>query len=201
MDEFSFRGMPLAFRDDATPNLQPRDHIRPTNDAAILRPLSAGNPAAGLELVEIRWWLIPFFHKQGIKDWKAMCTNARAETAATTAAFKESYERRRCLVPANHYFEWTGDKGDKQMWKFTKTGVDLFCFAGLWDRATTTDGVIDSFTILTCAAGPDCAPFHARQPVLLQPDEWAQWLDLTRDAMPLLISRAAGAIEVEQATA
>ena len=201
MDEFSLRGMPLAFKPGTTPNLQPRDHIRPTDTAPILRPVSVDDPAAGLDLAEIRWWLIPHFHKRGIKDWKPICTNARAETVATTPAFRESFKRRRCLVPASHYFEWTGAKGAKTMWKFTKAQADFFCFAGLWDRASTSDGIIESFAILTCAAGPDCAPYHTRQPVLLEPDEWAPWLDLARDPTPWLVARAAGCLRVEPVAA
>jgi len=126
-----------------------------------------------------------------------MCTNARAETVATTATFREPFKRRRCLVPATHFFEWTGQKGEKIMHRFTREGTDLFCFAGLWDGANTTDGRIESFTIITCAAGPDCAPYHNRQPVILQRDSWGAWLDLTADVSALLKPSPAGDIHVE----
>jgi putative SOS response-associated peptidase YedK len=199
VDEFSQIRIPLVFKGGLVPNLEPREHIRPTNTAPIIRPLYPAAPLAGVELVDARWWLIPFFHHKGVKDWKPMCTNARAETIATTAAYREPFKRRRCLVPATHFFEWTGEKGAKVMWKFTKANSEIFCFPGLWDRAHTTDGEIESFTIVTTAPGADCEPYHNRQPVVLERDQWAPWLDLTSDPMPLLRAGAQGAINVERA--
>jgi putative SOS response-associated peptidase YedK len=199
IDTFSQIRLPLRFEDGAVPNLQPQDHIRPTDSAPIVRPLDPADPHAGVELHRARWWLVPFFHKGPLKTWKPMCTNARVETVAATAAFREAFRRRRCLVPASWFYEWTGPKGDKTMWRFTRTGADLFCFAGLWDRAHTQDGVIESFTILTCAAGPDSAPYHTRQPVILEPEAWTRWLDLAADPAPLLRPGPPGAIKVELA--
>jgi putative SOS response-associated peptidase YedK len=200
VDEFSQIRIPLTFPGGAVPNLEPREHIRPTDIAKIIRPLDASDPIAGVELVDARWWLIPFFHNKAIKDWKPMCTNARAETVATTATYREAFKRRRCLVPATHFFEWTGEKGSKVMWKFTKANSEIFCFPGLWDRAHTTDGAVESFTIVTCAPSPDCAPYDNRQPVILERDQWASWLDLDIDPAPLLRAGEAGAIAVERAT-
>ena len=194
VDEFSQIGVPILFKNDAIPNIPPRDHIRPTDTALILQPLDPANPAAGLQLVQARWWLIPFFHRGSVKDWKPICTNARSETVATAAAFREPFKRRRCLVPATHFFEWTGAKGAKTMRRFTRNGAEIFCFAGLWDRAQTVDGPVESFTILTCEPGPDCAPFHSRQPVILEPEAWRPWLDLNGDVAPLLRPGAAGMI-------
>jgi len=199
VDEFSQARIPLRFAFDATPNMPPRDAIRPTNTAPIVRALDPRDPGAGVELVDARWWLVPFFHKGPVRDWKPMCTNARSETVATTPSFREAYRRRRCLVPASFWFEWTGAKGSKIMWRFAKTGADLFCFAGLWDRAETADGTIESFTVLTCAAGSDAAPYHNRQPVVLERGDWVRWLDLEADPAPLLRSAEAGAINVERA--
>ncbi len=62
------------------------------------------------------------------------------------------------------------------MWRFSKANADVFCFPGLWDVAETSDGRIESFTIVTTAPGPDCEPYHNRQPVVLEPDQWATWL-------------------------
>jgi putative SOS response-associated peptidase YedK len=199
IDEFSEVGIPLVFRDGAVPNLEPRDHIRPTDPAPIIRPLDPVDPRRGVELSEARWWLIPYFHRGAAKDWKVMCTNARAEGLATTAAFREPYRRRRCLVPATHFFEWTGEKGAKVMWRFRKADAEIFCFAGLWDRARTADGVIESFTIVTCAPGPDCAPYHNRQPVILERDQWGPWLGLAVDPAPMLRAGGAGVIQVGRA--
>jgi putative SOS response-associated peptidase YedK len=199
VDEFSQVRIPLVFNGGAIPNIEPREHIRPTNTAPIIRPLDPSDPFVGVEMVDARWWLIPFFHKGGVKDWRPMCTNARAETVATTATYRESFKRRRCLVPATHFFEWTGEKGAKTMWRFTKADAETFCFPGLWDRAQTTDGVIESFTIVTCAPGPDCEPYHNRQPVILEPEQWAEWLDLSADPTPMLKAGAAKTIAIERA--
>jgi putative SOS response-associated peptidase YedK len=198
-DEFSQTRLPLVIPEGALPNLEPREHIRPTDTATIVRPLDPATPTDGVELASARWWLVPFFHKKSVREWKPMCTNARAETLASTAAFKEPFRRRRCLVPATHFFEWTGEKGSKTMWRFTKAGTDLFCFAGLWERAHTADGPIESFTIVTCPPGPDAAPYHDRQPVILERGDWHAWLDLTTDPAPLLRAGPAGSLEVIRA--
>jgi len=85
------------------------------------------------------------------------------------------------------------------MWRFTKAKSEIFCFPGLWDVAETTDGRIESFTIVTTAPGPDCAPYHNRQPVVLEPDQWAAWLDPTADHEPILKAGLEGVIAVERA--
>ncbi|HEY2179769.1 MAG TPA: SOS response-associated peptidase, partial [Caulobacteraceae bacterium] len=199
VDEFSQTRLPLIFPEGALPNLEPREHIRPTDNAGVIRPLDPAMPTGGVELASARWWLVPFFHKKSVREWKPMCTNARAETIATTAAYREPFRRRRCLVPATHFFEWTGEKGAKTMWRFTKAGADLFCFAGLWERAHTADGAIESFTIVTCAPGPDAATYHDRQPVILEREAWEAWLDLAADPTPLLRAGPAGSLEVARA--
>jgi putative SOS response-associated peptidase YedK len=199
VDEFSEHRLPLLFKDGAIPNVEPRESIRPTDTAPIIRPINPAAPGDGVELVDARWWLVPFFHKGSVKAWKPMCTNARAETLATTATFREAFKRRRCLVPATHFFEWTGAKGTKQMWKFTKANSEIFCFPGLWDTAHTEDGRIESFAIVTTSPGPDCAPYHDRQPVVLEPDQWTTWLDLSLDPAPCLRAGLEGVIAVERA--
>jgi len=85
------------------------------------------------------------------------------------------------------------------MWKFTKADSEIFCFPGLWDVAHTEDGQVESFTILTTAPGPDCAPYHNRQPVILERDQWATWLDLSADPAPCMRAGLEGAIAVERA--
>ncbi|HLZ84408.1 MAG TPA: hypothetical protein VKQ54_12650 [Caulobacteraceae bacterium] len=70
----------MRFEGGAIPNVEPREHIRPTDVAPIIRPHDAAEPGAGVELIDARWWPIPFFHKKSGKDWKPMCTDATAET-------------------------------------------------------------------------------------------------------------------------
>jgi putative SOS response-associated peptidase YedK len=194
--EFSEYRLPLKFpTPDHAPNLEPRD-FRPTNPAPVMRPLDAADPAAGLEMVEIRWDLVPFFHKGPVKAKKYLCTNARVETVATQPAFREPFKRRRCLAPASLFYEWTGEKGKKQMWEIRHFEQPFFCFAGLWDRAQTADGPIESFTILTTAAGPDMAAIHDRQPVILRREHWASWLNPADPIEPLVQVEPAGALMI-----
>ena len=129
-----------------------------------------------------------------LKNWKPLTTNCRGETASTTATFKEAFRRRRCLVPATHFFEWTGPKGAKTMWRFTRAEQPWFAFAGLWDRADLLDGPLESFTIITSAPGPDAANYHDRQSVIVEPADFQTWLDPSRSAADLLKPPGAGGL-------
>jgi putative SOS response-associated peptidase YedK len=194
-EELSQLKIPLVFPPrERWPNFPVREDIRPTNIAPVLRPVDGG-----VELVELRWGLIPWFHKKTVKEWKALTTNCRSETVGTTATFKGAYARRRCLVPATHFFEWTGEKGAKTKWRFNVKGREWFCFPGLWDRAETPEGPVESFTLLTCAPGPDAEPYHNRQPVILKPATWAQWLCAEDPCTALLAAGEAGELVVERA--
>ena len=88
------------------------------------------------------------------------------------------FPKGRCLIPASHFFEFTGTKSPKSKWKFTKGGEDWFCFTGLW--RPMPDGAGEAFTLLTTEPGPDVAPIHDRQMVVLDRPDWLAWLDLTR---------------------
>ncbi|MFI4975505.1 MAG: SOS response-associated peptidase [Caulobacterales bacterium] len=195
--EFSELG-PIHW-DGLEPNA-PRDQIRPTDKAPVVRPTRDG----GYEVAELRWGLIPWFHKKPVKEWKPLTTNARSETVATTGAYRDAFKRHRCLVPATSFYEWTANpddpKGRKLMWKFTVPAQETFAFPGLWDRADTPDGPIESYTLLTTAAGPDMTAYHTRQPVILDRADWSEWLDLTHDPSPLLHAGAAGSIVAERFT-
>ncbi|MFN9850068.1 MAG: SOS response-associated peptidase [Alphaproteobacteria bacterium] len=194
-------GLPLSYPDTgATPNDWPQiEMTRPTNTLPVFRPLDPAQPGAGLMLAQQRWWLVPFFHRGETKAWKAMCTNARAETVATSRTFKGPYERRRCLVPADAYYEWTGEKSAKTRWRFERADGDWWSFAGLWDRCETAEGPLESFAIITTAAGPDSAGYHNRQPVILDKADFARWLDLSADPAALLAPSPEGTLKVTQA--
>lgn len=102
----------------------------------------------------------------------------------------------RCLVPASHFFEFTGKRSPKSKWRFTKLGEEWFCFAGLW--RPPTGQVAEAFTLLTTAPGPDVAPIHDRQMVVLERMDWAAWLDLTRPEGEMLRPLPEGSLQVEQ---
>jgi putative SOS response-associated peptidase YedK len=136
----------------------------------------------GVELVQLRWGFPPG-ETQG-----APIINFRSEGRRFPAG--------RCLVPASHFLEFTGTKSPKAKWKFTKAGEDWFCFAGLW--RPMPDGAGEAFTLLTTEPGPDVAPIHNRQVVVLARADWLAWLDLTRPEAELLKPLPAGALSVER---
>ena len=176
VEAFSQTRLPLKVP-AAIPNLEPRDDIWPTDTAPVLR-LAEG----GVELVHLRWGFAPGRPKAG------PVINFRSEG--------RQFANERCLVPASHFFEFTGKKSPKSKWRFTKTGEDWFCFAGLWRPAT--GDVPEAFTLLTTAPGPDVAPIHDRQMVVLEREDWLAWLELTRPEAELLKPLQAGSLSVEQ---
>jgi putative SOS response-associated peptidase YedK len=99
-------------------------------------------------------------------------------------------------VPASHFYEFTGTKSPKTKWRFTRAGEEWFCFAGLWRPLPNGSG--DAFTILTTAPGPDVAPIHDRQVVVLDRADWFAWLDLSCPEAELLKPLPAGSLVVEQ---
>ncbi|HWA60638.1 MAG TPA: SOS response-associated peptidase [Caulobacteraceae bacterium] len=208
LQEFSDLG-PVRWN-GAEPNA-PRLEIRPTDKAPIIREGGDG----ALELAEVRWGFIPANWTGTVAEWQAHqrpkpgerrsanpMTNARAETIGKTSAWREAYATRRCLVPATHYFEWSlvsdEAKGRKTMFRFTVPAQEVFAFPGVWSRARAgADGVVDSFALLTSAPGPDQAPYHDRQPVILERSQWADWLNTTVDLAPSFKGSPAGTIAVE----
>src|SRR5208282_2003866 len=92
-------------------------------------------------------------------------------------------------------------KGRKLMWRFSVPAQETFAFPGLWDRAHTSDGPIESYTLLTTAAGPDMTAYHDRQPVILARADWSEWLDLAHDPMGLLHAGPPGTIAAQRFTA
>jgi len=179
------------------PNMAPEWDIRPTTDQWIARRADDG-----MELVRARWWLVPFWHRGGLKDFKLSTFNAKAETVATAQAFREPFKRRRCLVPASCWYEWTGPRGDKTKWTFTSRTEPWLCFAGLWDRVVIADlGEVQSFTILTQPAGSPLNAYHDRAPVVVPREYWNTWLDASADVGSMLGPASADGFQVEPARA
>lgn len=101
----------------------------------------------------------------------------------------------RCLVPASHFYEFTGNRSPKDKWRFTKSGEDWFCIAGLW---RPVKGAAPAFTMLTCEPGPNVAPIHNRQIVVLDRNRWAAWLNPQTAEADLLKPSPAGSLKVEK---
>ncbi len=163
----------------AAKNLQPRYNIAPTTMVDVVRPDVEGRR----ELVSMRWGLVPFFWKKALKEVPATF-NARAETVAEKPMFRDAFKKRRCVIPASGFFEWTGDKGAKVPHLFSAAdGSPILAFAGLWDRWKDPAGKeVLSCTIIVSGASDWMAPYHDRMPVLLGPDDIAGWLDGTLGA-------------------
>ncbi|HPG88488.1 MAG TPA: SOS response-associated peptidase [Hyphomicrobium sp.] len=151
----------------------PRYNIAPTDPVLIVRLDARSNR----ELVLVRWGLIPTW----VKDPREFATliNARAETAAEKPSFRGALRHRRCLVPTDGFYEWTGRPGAKQPHLIRRAdGGSLFAMAGLWEHWLGADGSeIETMAILTTAANTDLSGIHDRMPLILAPGDFDRWLD------------------------
>ncbi len=151
--------------------LQPRYNIAPTQQVPIIRSDEEGIR----EWAAVRWGLIPFWAED-----ETICNrliNARAETAADKPSFRAAFRRRRCLVPADGFFEWVRTGGAKQPHHIRFADRRPFAFAGLWERWSSKDGdAVESCTILTTSPNELIAELHDRMPVLLPPGRFGDWL-------------------------
>lgn len=162
------------------PNFAANYNAAPTQELPVVRRGKEGEPRLSL----IRWGLVPHWSRTGPQGSKPLI-NARAETAAEKPTFRTALKRRRALVPADGFYEWSkaGD-GSKQPWYITRTDGAPMVFAGVWERWGEGDERIDSFAILTNEAGPDIADIHHRCPVLVEPPDFRAWLDPETDPQP-----------------
>lgn len=142
-------------------------------------------PAFPRELTLMRWGLVPSWAKD--LDIGARLINARSETAAEKPAFRAAFRRRRCLVPADGFYEWRKLDGRKQPYHIRMADGAPFAIAGLWERWEPADGsVLESCTLLTTEANARVRPLHDRMPVILPPEDWAPWLDPELEQAELL---------------
>ena len=148
----------------------PQAMIRPTDRASVIRKGSGG-----LEEANLRWGLVPSWAKDpkiGIQ-----CINARAETISEKPSFREAFQKRRCLVPADGFWEWETIGKKKIPWKFTRPDGEEFCLAGLWESWMSEGEPLETFTIITTSPNGLVSPVHNRMPVILSPNEAEIWLE------------------------
>jgi putative SOS response-associated peptidase YedK len=129
-------------------------------------------------LVRLNWGLVPFWAKD--KSIGGRLINARSETAGSKPSFRTAFRKRRCLILADGFYEWTGDKGNKQPMFLTLPDGNPFAFAGLWETWNNKgkeEPPYRSCTILTREASESVKPIHHRMPVILKPDVYGTWLD------------------------
>jgi putative SOS response-associated peptidase YedK len=155
---------------------KPRFNVAPTQDAPVVTLRD------GVRTIEMmRWGLVPFWAgREGSKP--PLMINARIESVQTKSMFRDALQRRRCLVPADGFFEWKKSGKTKQPMFIHPTSRPFFAFAGLWARAKTDAGEIHSFTIVTGPPNELVAPIHDRMPVILDRSAWSSWLDPATDA-------------------
>jgi len=133
----------------------------------------------------MRWGLIPSWAKDA--SGSAQMINARSETAATQPVFRDAMKSRRCLIPADGFYEWKKNGKIKQPYCFEVNDGKLFAFAGLWDRWKNPNGEwIRSCLILTTTPNAVTAPVHDRMPVILNPGDYDFWLDPGMNALSIL---------------
>ena len=162
-----------------------RFNIAPIQAVAVVRCRDDGGAR---ELAMLHWGLIPAWAKD-TKIGNRMI-NARSETAAVKPSFRNAFRRRRCLIPADGFYEWQKTPGGKQPFYIRMQDERPFGFAGLWERWDRGDEPIESCTILTTEASDRLRPLHDRMPVIVSPEDYARWLDpkleQAEDLMPLL---------------
>lgn len=168
-----------------TPELVPRYNIAPTQQVPVVLEEPAGG---GRTLRMVHWGLIPSWADD--PSIEARMINARAETVADKPSFRRAFERRRCLVVADGFYEWKKTESGKQPYYFRLEDSSPFGFAGLWETWSPggRDGgeELRSATIITTEANGLAAEVHDRMPVILPPEHYGAWLDSDNDGRELL---------------
>lgn len=153
------------------PTVPPRYNIAPTQDVlAVRRDRTGGRQARFL-----RWGLVPYWAEDPAVGNRLI--NARAESVATRAAFRDSFRQRRCLVPAQGFYEWKRVGRVREPWLVRLEGGRTFAFAGVWDRWSGGQGAIESCAVITTRANAIVAPIHGRMPVVVDRAAYDAWLD------------------------
>ncbi len=171
---------------NVAPNYPARFNIAPTDPVLAVRV----NPKTGARSLDaLRWGLVPHWAKD--LSIGARLINARAATLATTPAFRDAFERRRCLIPASGFYEWQKDGKMRTPYAVLPADEPLFAFAGLWENWRDSSAGADAQWVRSCSivtGEPNAllAPIHDRMPVILPRDAWPQWLgEVPADAAAL----------------
>lgn len=159
-------------------NTRPLFNVAPTQMVPVVRVRDGER-----HMDVLRWGLIPAWSRDAAVASKLI--NARGETLAEKSSFKAAYLSRRCLVPADGFYEWRSEGGSKQPFRIGFRGGKPFMFAGLWEswrpaaKTSTAENVIETFTIVTTQANTKLAKIHHRMPVIVDPSEFDLWLNGT----------------------
>jgi len=169
-----------------------RYNVAPTQKmpVALLTP-------TGREILEMRWGLIPSWAKDDRKG--SPLINARAESVHEKPSFKNAFRRKRCLVPADGFFEWKREGTERTPYYIFQKSGGLFVFAGLWEEWKGPEGPVRTFCIITTGALPELRNLHDRIPVILRPELYGLWLNPetgTQALRQLLVPSAAEPLEM-----
>jgi putative SOS response-associated peptidase YedK len=167
------------------PNWPPNYNVAPAHIMPVVRPIDSGS-----ELAMMEWGLIPFFSRDGKRSFTTF--NARSEELRSKPMYREPFKKRRCVVPATGYIEFTGPKGDKTARLFTRTDGKPIALAGLWDRWTSADKAErkETYTVVTTAPSAFAGQFHDRMPMVLELEDAEAWLRASPDHAAALMQPA-----------
>jgi putative SOS response-associated peptidase YedK len=134
------------------------------------------HPETGARHLDLlKWGLLPYWTKEPTRAQRPI--NARSETAAKSGMFKDALARRRCLVPADAFYEWKVIEGGKQPYAIARQDGQPIAFAGLWESFRWPDQTVTrSFVIMTTTPNAEMAELHDRMPVILEQPDWPTWL-------------------------
>ena len=161
-------------------DLPPRYNGAPTQEFAACRLDETGRRA----IARLRWGLVPFWAKDAAMGSRLI--NARAETVDEKPAYRTAFRTRRCLVPASGWNGWQGVRGAKQPWYIAPADGWPLSFAALWERWDKGQDALETFTIITTEACKGLADIHHRQPAIIHPNQFADWLDPASPSEQLL---------------
>lgn len=165
------RRLAKEFKVAEAPEAGPSYNVAPTHNILAVR--QGGD---GREMTFLKWGLVPSWAKD--TSIGAKLINARSETVEEKPSFRDAFRRRRCIVPADGFYEWKREGDRKQPYFFKFIDERPFGFAGLWDRWEGEGGqVVNSCTILTTEANGVLRPVHDRMPVILHPEDYETWLE------------------------
>jgi putative SOS response-associated peptidase YedK len=168
------------FKVAEVPQVEARYNVAPTQEILAVR-----ESADGREMTYFKWGLVPSWAKD--TSMGARLINARSETVQEKPSFRDAFKKRRCVIPADGFYEWQRTGGKKQPFFFRMRDERPFGFAGLWERWEGEGGeVLDSCTILTTEANEVLLPVHDRMPVILHPDDYPLWLEADERERKLL---------------
>lgn len=169
------------------PDIASNWNVAPSQEAMVVRR----HPQTGERRLDLlRWGLVPHWLKDPTKERKPI--NARAETVTTIPMFRDAFAHRRCLVPADAFYEWQKLPGSaKQPYAITRADGKPLTFGGLWEGWRGSAGeVLRTFTIIVTAANSQMVPIHNRMPVIIDEENWPLWLgEVEGDPIALLPPR------------